>query len=66
MRIHVQTQYGLLVPMAVLFLLTACSSNQAEAPAPSSDPPTTAVTDYNSTAENVFSLYEGEDMSTED
>ena len=52
--------------MAVLFLVTACSSNQAEAPAPSSEPPTTAVTDYNSTAENVFSLYEGEDMSTED
>jgi hypothetical protein len=52
--------------MAVLFLVTACSSNQAEAPAPSSELPTTAVTDYNSTAENVFSLYEGEDMSTED
>ncbi|MBU5347673.1 hypothetical protein [Paenibacillus lautus] len=52
--------------MAILFLVTACSSNQAEAPAPSSEPPTTAVTDYNSTAENVFSLYEGEDMSTED
>lgn len=50
--------------MAVLFLVTACSSNQVEAPAPSSEPPTTAVTDYNSTAENVFSLYEGEDMST--
>ncbi len=55
-----------LLLMAVLFLVTACSSNQAEAPAPSSEPPTTAVTDYNSTAENVFSLYEREDMSTED
>ena len=52
--------------MAVLFLVTACSSNQAEAPTSSSEPATTAVIDYNSTAENVFSLYKGEDMSTED
>lgn len=52
--------------MAVLFLVTACSSNQAEAPASSSEPATTAVIDYNSTAENIFSLYKEEDMSTED
>ncbi|MBT2761202.1 hypothetical protein [Paenibacillus sp. ISL-20] len=52
--------------MAVLFLVTACSSNQAEAPTSSSEPATTAVIDYNSTAESVFSLYKGEDMSTED
>ena len=52
--------------MAVLFLVTACSSNQAEAPTSSSEPATTTVIDYNSTAESVFSLYKGEDMSTED
>ncbi|WP_098741653.1 hypothetical protein [Paenibacillus sp. EZ-K15] len=52
--------------MAVLFLVTACSSNQAEAPTSSSEPATTAVIDYNSTAENIFSLYKEEDMSTED
>ncbi|MGG3309813.1 hypothetical protein ABER23_20595 [Paenibacillus lautus] len=51
--------------MAVLFLVTACSSNQAEAPTSSSEPATTAVIDHNSPAENVFSLYKGEDMSTE-
>lgn len=51
--------------MAVLFLVTACSSNQAEAPTSSSEPATTAVVDHNSPAENVFSLYKGEDMSTE-
>lgn len=52
--------------MAVLFLVTACSSNQAEAPTSSSEPATTAVIDHNSPAENVFSLYKGEDMSTQD
>ncbi|MGO4787165.1 hypothetical protein AB4124_07020 [Paenibacillus sp. 2KB_20] len=52
--------------MAVLFLVTACSSNQAEAPTSSSEPATTAVIDHNSPAENVFSLYKEEDMSTED
>ncbi|MGG4094039.1 hypothetical protein [Paenibacillus lautus] len=51
--------------MAVLFLVTACSSNQAEAPTSSSEPATTTVIDHNSPAENVFSLYKGEDMSTE-
>ncbi|GIO99283.1 hypothetical protein J14TS5_43690 [Paenibacillus lautus] len=52
--------------MAVLFLVTACSSNQAEAPTSSSEPATTAVIDHNSTAESVFSFYKREDISAED
>ncbi|MEC0254256.1 hypothetical protein [Paenibacillus lautus] len=52
--------------MAVLFLVTACSSNQTEAPASSTEPATTAVTDYKSAAEHVFSLYKEEDISAED
>ncbi|ETT59894.1 hypothetical protein MHI43_02610 [Paenibacillus sp. FSL H8-0457] len=53
--------------LALLILVTACSSTPSKAPASSpSEPATSAVTDHESPAERVLSLYEGEDMSAED
>ncbi len=59
------TYYGFV--LALLILVTACSSPPSKAPASSpSEPATSAVTDHESPAERVLSLYEGEDMSAED
>ncbi|EGG34469.1 hypothetical protein [Paenibacillus sp. HGF5] len=59
------TYYGFV--LALLILVTACSSTPSKAPASSpSEPATSAVTDHESPEERVLSLYEGEDMSAED
>ncbi|GIP05835.1 hypothetical protein J28TS4_42420 [Paenibacillus lautus] len=53
--------------LALLILVTACSSTSSKAPASSpSEAATSAVTDHESPAERVLSLFEGEDMSAED
>lgn len=53
--------------LALLILVTACSSTSSKAPASSpSEAAKSAVTDHESPAELVLSLFEGEDMSAED
>ncbi|PCL92570.1 hypothetical protein [Paenibacillus lautus] len=53
--------------LALLILVTACSSTPSKAPASlPSEPATSAVTDHESPAERILSLFEGEDMSAED
>lgn len=54
--------------LALLIVVTACSNIPSKAPASlsPSEAATSAVTNLESPAERVLSLYEGEDMSTED